>query len=193
MAICSRCGNYSPDGTVMCPVCGTPFPPMPQMSPQAPTMSAGIEIVPPPVANVQPIQQQPVSSPSMPSVGSVGSAASQVVTQTVQQAASNAGLGSIPSIPNIPSADAIGTMATGGLKQAATQAARQFTGGIDLMATETQGEMVLSSWKMPTSVPSAMQMGASAVQKATKGKYAWMWFLIPVFTILAWVISQLAK
>lgn len=99
----------------------------------------------------------------------------------------------MPSIPNIPSVDAIGTMATGGLKQAATQAVQQFTGGIDLMATEAQGEIVLSSWKMPTSVPSVVQMGASAVQKATKGKYAWIWFLIPVFTILAWVITQLMK
>lgn len=138
-----------------------------------------------------------VSPPSIPSMGSIGTMASnsatQAVRQAAQQVANQAGLGSMPSIPNIPSVDAIGTMATGGLKQAATQAVQQFTGGIDLMATEAQGEIVLSSWKMPTSVPSVVQMGASAVQKATKGKYAWIWFLIPVFTILAWVITQLMK
>ena len=157
MAICSRCGNYSPDGTVMCPVCGMPFPPVTQPVQQQPIQGQPFQQQP---VQQQPIQQQPVSPPSIPSipsVPSVGSMASQVVRQTVQQAAT------------------------------------QMMGGSDLMAPEAQGEIVLSSWKMPTSVPSAMQMGASAVQKATKGKYAWMWFLIPVFTILAWVISQLAK
>ena len=84
-------------------------------------------------------------------------------------------------------------MASQAVRQTVQQAATQMMGGSDLMAPEAQGEIVLSSWKMPTSVPSAMQMGTSTVQKATKGKYAWMWFLIPVFTILAWVISQLAK
>lgn len=142
MAICSKCGNYSPDGTVMCPVCGMPFPPVTQPVQQ------------------QPIQQQPVSPPS------------------------------IPSIPSVPS---VGSMASQAVRQTVQQAAAQMMGGTDLMAPEAQGEIVLSSWKMPTSVPSAMQMGASAVQKASKGKYAWMWFLIPVFTILAWVISQVAK
>lgn len=84
-------------------------------------------------------------------------------------------------------------MASQAVRQTVQQAATQMMGGTDLMAPEAQGEIVLSSWKMPTNVPSAMQMGASAVQKASKGKYAWMWFLIPVFTILAWVISQVAK
>lgn len=188
MAICSRCGNYAIDGTAVCPVCGTPFPPVQQMAPppvpgampQGPAMQSGVEVI--------------MQNPTIQSMGSMVSGnAAQVVKQTVQQVANNAGLGSMPNIPNIPSVDAIGTMATGGLKQAATQAVQQFTGGIDLMATEAQGEIVLSSWKMPTSASSVVQMGASAVQKATKGKYAWMWFLIPVFTILAWVISQLAK
>lgn len=151
MAICSRCGNYSPDSTVMCPVCGTPFPPVPQPV-QQPIQGQPFQ--------QQPVQQQPVSPPS------------------------------IPSIPSIPS---VGYMASQAVRQTVQQAATQMMGGTDLMAPEAQGEIVLSSWKMPTSVPSAMQMGASAVQKASKGKYAWMWFLIPVFTILAWVISQLAK
>jgi hypothetical protein len=143
-------------------------------------MQSGVEVI--------------MQNPTIQSMGSMASGnAAQVVQQTVQQVAKNAGLGSMPSIPNIPSVNAIGTMATGGLKQAAKQVVQQFTGGVDVMATEAQGEIVLSTWKMPTSASSVVQMGTSAVQKATKGKYAWMWFLIPVFTILVWVISQLTK
>ena len=174
MAICSRCGNYAPDGTVMCPVCGTPFPPMQQ-------------VVPPPVQQMAP----------QGSIGTMASnSATQAVRQAAQQVASNAGLGSIPSIPNIPSipsAGAVGNMVTGGVAQAAKQVVQQFTGGVDVMATEEQGEIVLSSWQMPTNPSSVVQMGAKAVQSAKKGKGAWAWFLIPAVTILAWVISQLAK
>ena len=193
MAICSRCGNYAPDGTVMCPVCGTPFqftpqgapPPVQPMAPQGQMMQGGVEVVSPP------------SIPSMESIGTIASnSATQAVRQAAQQVASNAGLGSIPSIPtipSIPSAGAIGSMASGGVAQAAKQVVQQFTGGVDVMATEAQGEIVLSSWQMPTNPSSVVQMGAKAVQSAKKGKGAWAWFLIPAVTILAWVISQLAK
>lgn len=162
MAICSRCGNNAPDGTMMCPVCGTPFPPMPQAAPP-------------------PVQQGAV--PPIPSAITQGQSGVEIVSQPIP-------VPNVPSIPNVPDVKA---MATGAAQQAATQVLRQFTGAVDVMAPQAQGETVLSTWQAPTGLSSAAQMGVSAVKTATKGKYAWMWFLIPVITILAWVITQLTK
>ena len=63
------------------------------------------------------------------------------------------------------------------------------------MASDVKGMFVLSNFQLPANMnmSSAAQKGVSALQTATKGKYAWAWFLIPAVTILAWVISQLAK
>lgn len=79
------------------------------------------------------------------------------------------------------------------VRQAAQQMVQQFTGGTDIMASETQGEIVLSSWRLPTNAKSISQMGAKAVKKAAKKKGGCAWFLIPLITILAWFFNQVMK
>ena len=88
-----------------------------------------------------------------------------------------------PEMPHIP----------GGMVPPSFNPLQGGMGGFEMMAPDVKGMFVLSSFQPPTDISSAAQMGVSALQTATKGKFAWAWFLIPVVTILAWVISQLAK
>ena len=63
-------------------------------------------------------------------------------------------------------------------------------GLFDVKAPDASGVFVASSWQIPTNVASVARMGQSAIGKVGR-KYAWMWFLIPTVTILAFVISKL--
>ena len=64
-------------------------------------------------------------------------------------------------------------------------------GVFDIKASNNAGVFVASSWQMPENVSSAVQKGMSALNGGTKGKYAWTWFLIPVVTIISYIISKL--
>ena len=64
-------------------------------------------------------------------------------------------------------------------------------GVFDIKASDTAGVFVASSWQMPQNVSSAAKRGMSALKGGNKGKYAWTWFLIPVITIISFIISKL--
>ena len=63
--------------------------------------------------------------------------------------------------------------------------------GMDIQASAAQGETVLSSWQIPVDNPS--MNGAPSAQGSDRRRYAWLWFLIPIITILAFVVYLLTK
>ena len=217
MAICSNCGHYVHEGMTQCDVCGTPVaqtlagtpppvqpqmtppPVQPQMAPpvQQPVAPPVQQGAPPPVPSAKPSMP---SIPSIPSVEGVKGEVRRVATQAAQQVASNAGIGSIPSIPSIqsipsiPSVGSIEAMATGGVKQAATQVVQQFTNGIDLTMSNVPGLMITQRWTQTLSpVGGAVGAVASQAKKWTRNKLSWFWFLIPLITIIIYLINLATK
>ncbi|MBQ2164607.1 MAG: hypothetical protein II445_08915, partial [Muribaculaceae bacterium] len=98
----------------------------------------------------------------------------------------------IPSIPDVGSVvGSVGSMASGGVKQAATQMVQQLAGGsIDLTMSNVPGLMVTQRWTQLMS-PAGGAVGAVASQakKLTRNKLSWLWFLIPLITIIIYLIK----
>ena len=63
--------------------------------------------------------------------------------------------------------------------------------GIDVQASTTQGVTVLSSWQVPADNPPMNNEPSSP--DSGRRRYAWLWFLIPIITILAFVVYTLTK
>ena len=85
-------------------------------------------------------------------------------------------------------------MVTGGVKQAATQAVQQFTNGIDLTMSNMPGIMVTRRWMQSMSpVGGAVGAIASQAKKGTCDKLSWLWFLIPLITVIIYLINLATK
>ena len=85
-------------------------------------------------------------------------------------------------------------MATGGVQQAATQVVQQLTDGIDLNMSNMPGIIVTQRWTQLMS-PAGGAVGAVASQakKWTREKLSWLWFLIPIITIIIYLINLATK
>ena len=215
MAICLNCGHYVHEGITRCDVCGTlvsqapvgappPIPTIAQPSVEVVVKQPGVEVVQ--QSGVEVAVQQPAPPPVNPPMPDLPPS---IPTQRVKQAVESVAAGaipnipsipsipstpSIPSIPSIPSVESIGSMATGGVTQAATQAVQQFVNGIDLKMTDAPGIIVGQRWTQLMS-PAGGAVGAVASQakKWTREKLSWLWFLIPIITIIIYLINLATK
>ena len=200
MAYCIRCGKPLVPGVRFCNACGAPVAvkpqaqPMPPRQPAPPQQPLQAQPMPPrqqappqPPPQAQPMpprqpappQQPPQMSPMPPRQPAPPQQPPQMRPMPPRQPSVSPVPPQVPSMPNIPPF-------TGGMNPMST-----LQGVFDIKASNNAGVFVASSWQMPENVSSAVQKGMSALNGGTKGKYAWTWFLIPVVTIISYIISKL--
>ena len=187
MAYCIRCGKPLVPGVRFCNACGAPVAVKPQAQPMPPRQPAPPQ--PPPQAQPMPPrmpprqpappQQPPQMPPMPPRQPAPPQQPPQMRPMPPRQPSVSPVPPQVPSMPNIPPF-------TGGMNPMST-----LQGVFDIKASNNAGVFVASSWQMPENVSSAVQKGMSALNGGTKGKYAWTWFLIPVVTIISYIISKL--
>ena len=194
MAYCFQCGKMLPPGAIVCNFCGAQQVPGNMIPPHAPQQPAPQRPVHPPQPQMPPQQPAPHQAPPpqpMPPQQSAPQPVSPSQPMPPQQpvapqmAPPQQPVAPQPASPPQSANDSLPSGGSGWVPPLGS------LGGIDVMATDAKGLFVLSEFQLPANMSSAAQMGMSALQTATKGKYAWAWFLIPAVTILAFLIDKI--
>jgi len=202
MAFCTKCGKQLAAGQKFCTYCGQqvsvvmatpPQPPTPNVAPPPPPMQS---VAPPPpvqrtVAPPPPPMQQTVIPPAPPQAAVLPPAPPVAIAPPqppMQQTAPPPPPTQSATPPPPPVAKTVAKAAS-----AATSMVR----GFDIMASNTKGEWVASSWQPTLSASSTSLVTKVKSFFTPQHKLAYAWFLLPVLTtvvtIATYIIHSISK